>query len=290
MGIHYLNKALEALHHKAQEFIKLAKGPTLKGAAGYNIAYLEGRDPFPAKVVDFYLDPLLSYLRQYAGQGTRLLEIGAGTGRFTIPLAQAGYYVDAVEPAAPGLETIERKAREQGCVDRVKAFCGSFDDLSYFEDGSYAACIATQSIMYCESKDVIRKRVAECIRVTNSVLVFDVISKYGYLLAGATDVPSTLENISYIYTKGKMPGIQTLRSENFCLLSYGELKELASFPDLVVDEIIPICFSEVMGNRLSHKDALAVETVFRKDELMKDMSIFLLVLAHKELNSGPAQS
>jgi SAM-dependent methyltransferase len=53
-------------------------------------AYDRGRPRYPAHVVE--------EIAQAAGGGPRLLDVGAGTGRLSVPLTQAGYDVVAVEP------------------------------------------------------------------------------------------------------------------------------------------------------------------------------------------------
>ncbi len=39
----------------------------------------------------------MRYIQKYLFQGARILEIGAGTGRYSLALAAQGYSVDAVE-------------------------------------------------------------------------------------------------------------------------------------------------------------------------------------------------
>jgi SAM-dependent methyltransferase len=55
-------------------------------------AYDRGRPRYPREVV--------AEIAQAAGRGPRLLDVGAGTGRLSLPLVEAGYDVVAVEPLA----------------------------------------------------------------------------------------------------------------------------------------------------------------------------------------------
>ncbi|MEX0667510.1 MAG: class I SAM-dependent methyltransferase, partial [Acidimicrobiia bacterium] len=48
--------------------------------------------------------PTLEVVARRAGQGGTILDIGAGTGRASLPLAQAGHPVTAVEPSPTMLE------------------------------------------------------------------------------------------------------------------------------------------------------------------------------------------
>ena len=59
----------------------------------------------------------------------RIVEVGAGTGRLTLDLADRGREVVAVEPAAPLRRILERKLAEAGHVGRARVIHGFFDDL-----------------------------------------------------------------------------------------------------------------------------------------------------------------
>jgi 2-polyprenyl-3-methyl-5-hydroxy-6-metoxy-1,4-benzoquinol methylase len=60
--------------------------------------------------VPFYVD----LARQAAARGQSVIELGCGTGRVTIPMAQAGAKVTGLDNAAPMLEIARRKAHEAG--------------------------------------------------------------------------------------------------------------------------------------------------------------------------------
>ncbi len=45
-------------------------------------------------------------------RGARVIDIGAGTGRVSIPLSNCGLHVVAVDPAIPMLQTMQRKSSE----------------------------------------------------------------------------------------------------------------------------------------------------------------------------------
>lgn len=73
--------------------------------------------------VDFFL--------HYAAQAGEILDIGAGTGRVAIPLAEHGIYVTAVEPS-PAMrlqfqKKLERRPRLRHRVKLVPADAASFD-------------------------------------------------------------------------------------------------------------------------------------------------------------------
>src|SRR5688572_19879719 len=70
-------------------------------------------DVYPARPA--YPDELVSALSQLAGDApARVLDVGAGVGHLSVPLAAAGHRVCAIDPALAMLEQLARRAREAG--------------------------------------------------------------------------------------------------------------------------------------------------------------------------------
>ncbi len=65
----------------------------------------DARPPYPAALLD---------AQQALAPGRRILDLGAGTGHFALPLAARGFEVVAVEPARAMLTVLERTARARG--------------------------------------------------------------------------------------------------------------------------------------------------------------------------------
>lgn len=64
----------------------------------------------------------------------RILDLGAGAGAYTVPLAQMGHEVDAVELAEKNVELLSEKTAD---MKNVRVFHGSATDLSAFESDYY---------------------------------------------------------------------------------------------------------------------------------------------------------
>ncbi len=289
MPIRFVSDRLKQLHCRVSELLAWAEQEGVKQTMGYSLAYLEGRDPFRDEATEAHMAPLLDFLRCHLEQDARLLEVGAGTGRFTIPLARAGFRVDALEPAATGLETIEKKARKLGLDDRVRCLCGSYENLADLGANVYDGCLALQSIMYCDGLGSVRQRVRDLAALARSVLVFDLVSKYGYVLAGAPDVPATAQNIRSIYEDARMPGEDTHRKERLCFATYDQAVELAASTPLKSPKVIPVSYDMVLKSRLPAAEAMVVEEFFREDPKMREMSMFILVMAETCSRPGDAK-
>ncbi|MFR5785360.1 MAG: class I SAM-dependent methyltransferase [Acutalibacteraceae bacterium] len=76
----------------------------------------------------------MTYIERYAKPGMRILEIGAGTGRYSHTLARRGFCVDAVELAEHNIELFRRNT---AAGEPVTIRQGDARDLSAFADETY---------------------------------------------------------------------------------------------------------------------------------------------------------
>ena len=71
----------------------------------------------------------MKYIKDYLKDGYKILDVGAGTGRYSLELQKDGYDVTAVELVKHNLRYIEKKG--------IKCYQGNAIDLSRFEDNSF---------------------------------------------------------------------------------------------------------------------------------------------------------
>jgi SAM-dependent methyltransferase len=93
-----------------------------------------------ARLYDVFYDDVRADIDMYLGfaqrTGGRVLEIGVGTGRVAIPLAQAGYAVTGIDASEAMLAIARDKAAQAGGADRltlVRAEMQSFDLSARFD-------------------------------------------------------------------------------------------------------------------------------------------------------------
>ncbi len=67
----------------------------------------------------------------------RILDIGAATGAYTIPLAREGYNVTAVEPVKHNHGRLRQKIEKEGLEENAKAILGNALKLKKLEDNSF---------------------------------------------------------------------------------------------------------------------------------------------------------
>lgn len=76
----------------------------------------------------------MHYIQKYATPGCRVLELGAGTGAYSIPLAKLGYQVHAIEPVDRHIALL--KKRQKG-IDNLIVQQGNALNLEHYPDNSF---------------------------------------------------------------------------------------------------------------------------------------------------------
>ena len=105
----------------------------------------------------------MRYIRRYLTEGARILEIGAGTGRYSHALARMGYAVDAVELVQHNIDQfIEGTQPGENITIRQGSAC----DLSAFPDGSYDVTLLLGPMYHLFTEEEKLKALSEAIRVT----------------------------------------------------------------------------------------------------------------------------
>ena len=105
----------------------------------------------------------MRYIEKYRKSGDKILEIGAGTGRYSHALAQEGYAVDAVELLEHNIEVFKRNTLPN---EPVTVRQGNALDLSDFGDNSYDLTLLLGPLYHLYTVEDQRRALAEALRVT----------------------------------------------------------------------------------------------------------------------------
>lgn len=105
----------------------------------------------------------MRYIERYLKRGDKVLEIGAGTGRYSHALAQRGYTVDAVELLEHNIEGFRRNTLPG---EPVTVRQGNALDLSGFGDNTYDLTLLLGPMYHLFTVDDQRRALTEAIRVT----------------------------------------------------------------------------------------------------------------------------
>ena len=105
----------------------------------------------------------MRYIQTYIKPGFRILEIGAGTGRYSHALARLGYTVDAVELVPHNIEVF---CSHMLPAEHITITQGNALDLSAFSDNQYDITLLLGPLYHLYTKKDKRQALGEAIRVT----------------------------------------------------------------------------------------------------------------------------
>jgi ubiquinone/menaquinone biosynthesis C-methylase UbiE len=105
----------------------------------------------------------MRYIEKHIRSGDRVLEIGAGTGRYSHALARQGYTVDAVELVEHNIDIFRKNIQSN---ENITVTQGNAMDLSAFHDNEYDITLLLGPLYHLYNKDDKQRALQEAIRVT----------------------------------------------------------------------------------------------------------------------------
>lgn len=107
----------------------------------------------------------MKYIHDFLGgaKQARILEVGAGTGRYSIALAREGHNVTAVELVESNLNKL--RAKLDGS-EKLTAIQGNALDLSMFTDNSFHMTLVLGPMYHLFTREDMLKALSEAVRVT----------------------------------------------------------------------------------------------------------------------------
>lgn len=124
----------------------------------------------------------MAYIHRYADRQSKVLEVGAGTGRYSIALAKEGMQVTAVELVESNLAVLKENSKG---IENIEACQGDATDLSRFADGSFDVTLLLGPMYHLYESEEVNKAIDEAIRVTKpgGAILFAFISVYAIMYA-----------------------------------------------------------------------------------------------------------
>lgn len=126
------------------------------------------------------------YIEKYLKPGMRILEIGAGTGRYSHYFAQNGYAVDAIELMECNIEVFKANTRKN---EKITIQQGDAIDLHNIVSEQYDITLLLGPMYHLYSKEDEISAISEAIRVTK---------KDGIIFAAYCINDSTVYNFGFI--------------------------------------------------------------------------------------------
>lgn len=124
----------------------------------------------------------MTYINRYAAKGSKVLEVGAGTGRYSIALAKEGMDVTSVELVESNLAVLRENSKG---MENLTSYQGDATDLSRFADDSFDVTLFLGPMYHLYEEDEVDRAIDEAIRVTKpgGVILFAFISVFGIMYA-----------------------------------------------------------------------------------------------------------
>ncbi len=126
----------------------------------------------------------MTFIHKYLQKQDRILDIGAGTGRYSIALSEEGHEVDAIELVKYNLGVLKAKR------SKVKAYQGSALDLSRYKDNTFDVTLLFGPMYHLFTYEDKIKALYEAKRVTKTngiIFVAYVMNEYSVLVHGFRD-------------------------------------------------------------------------------------------------------
>lgn len=122
----------------------------------------------------------MAFIHRFAPRGAKVLEIGAGTGRYSIALAKEGMDVTAVELVESNLAVLRENSAG---IENISSFQGDAADLSRFSDGTFDVTLSLGPMYHLYEQEEVHRAIDEAIRVTKpgGIVMFAFLSVYAIM-------------------------------------------------------------------------------------------------------------
>lgn len=104
----------------------------------------------------------MKYIEKYLTENSKILEIGAGTGRYSIALADKGYEVTSVELAPHNIKILKSKIKPEY---NINIYEGNACDLSFIKNDTYDIVLLLGPMYHLFNDTDKHKAISEAIRV-----------------------------------------------------------------------------------------------------------------------------
>ncbi len=129
----------------------------------YNNEYIEDDRLSRDKTHRIEFITTTKYIDKYLKTGDRILEVGAGTGAYSLYYANKGYQVDALELVQSNVDVMKSKIKDNMNINAIQ---GNALDLSMYDDNTFDITLVLGPLYHLFKKDEEKKAINEAIRVT----------------------------------------------------------------------------------------------------------------------------
>jgi ubiquinone/menaquinone biosynthesis C-methylase UbiE len=128
----------------------------------------------------------MHYINKYLSKGNKIVEIGAGTGRYSIALANKGYSVDSVELIQHNIDIFKKNVQPG---NEINIYKGDARNLDFLENNKYDITLLFGPMYHLYTMEDQKKAMSEAYRITkNKGIIFiaycitdSTIIQYGFI-------------------------------------------------------------------------------------------------------------
>jgi len=159
-----------------------------------------------------------------------ILEVGAGTGRYSVTLTKAGFRVTAVELIKRNLEILRSKLEG---TEPITAIQGNALDLSVFPEATFNLTMVLGPMYHLYTKEEKLKALSEAVRVTKPG---------GYILvAYCMNEPTVIQYVFGLNHLHEVMGLNMLTSDWHCISEPKDLFEMVRTEEIAdLDSAVPV--------------------------------------------------
>jgi 2-polyprenyl-3-methyl-5-hydroxy-6-metoxy-1,4-benzoquinol methylase len=188
-----------------------------------------------------------AYIDRYLKEGMRILDVGAGTGAYSLHYAAKGYEATAVEPVKRNVEVLKAKVIEGKM--KIEVHQGNALDLSTLRSESFDIVLCFGPLYHLSSdEDKLR-----CIEETKRVCKKNGKIFYAYLSNDMVFITEAiLYNEEHLGGTAYDHGTFKLKDEPFCFMTVERMKELMEKAKLKeLNHIAADGLSELLRDRIN---------------------------------------
>lgn len=104
----------------------------------------------------------MEYIHKYLKKGAKILEIGAGTGRYSITLAREGYDVTAIELVKKNVLELKENSKD---IKNIKSYQGDALNLTRFSNESFDMVLSLGPMYHLYTQEDQLRAIDEALRV-----------------------------------------------------------------------------------------------------------------------------
>lgn len=212
-----------------------------------------------------------NFIDKYLKKESKILDIGAATGAYSLHYAEKGYDVTSIEPVKRNVDILEAKITEDM---NIKVYQGNALDLSYLEDNSFDVVLCFGPLYHLKSDE-------DKLRVINESK--RVCKKDGKILFAYLSNDMVFVTETFIYnTANHLLGdeydkesFKLVDETPFCFMTVGKMEELMIESNLnKVTHFAADGLAELMADKINK---------FSKDEFNEWMRFHLYTCEKPEL-------